>query len=140
MIAELPEKHLEPKPIDPQDKFILPPNSKPVSQITEEEKRLYGICRQLGDSFNQELEAYTSLRINNKEHSPDVCQRFSEQMMIKEDELFLVSGILLRSIEERLGFEREYVIDNLDIYAVSDNVLPNLLDMILPDGFPTKES
>lgn len=141
MIEELPDKYLEPKPLDPQDKALLSLDSKPIGQITEEEKRLYGVSRQLYDSLCLEAEANQALHEQGTLHSSDVCRRFHEQMSLKEEELALVISIVLRSLGERLGFEDEYVIDGYDIYIVTKSMTEAQTDIPRLTGeWPERES
>lgn len=121
MVDELPDKYLEPQPLEPQDKALLLPDSKPVGQLTEEEKRLYGVSLQLHDSLVLEEEAHQALRQQETAHSPDVCDRVHKDMYRRQSEIMLVLGIVLMSLGERLGFD-DYMIDGYDIYAVPEAV------------------
>ena len=124
MMDELPEKYLQANPADPQALMMIPPGSKPVGRIIEEEKRLDGVCRQLWDMALLETDAHRALHgENTSKHPPEACRKHNEDMRNRDQELQIISAILLRSLKERLGFENEYVIDNDDIYAI-----PNLLD------------
>ena len=143
MMNELPEKYLEPQPLDPKDKVLLPPDSKPVGQTTEEEKRLYGVCRQLRDSLCLEDETHQALHEQGMPHSPDVCQRFGEQVDLKKEELMLVMGILLRTLGEHFGFENDYMIDGYDIYTVTETMIAVASQTDVPEfigEWPERES
>ena len=141
MMDELPEKYLEPLPLDPQDKAFLSPDAKPVGQITEEEKRLYGVSRQLHDSLRLEDEAHQSLHEQGMLHLPDVCRRFNERAFLKEEECTLVMDILLRTMGERLGPENIYRINGYDIYMVTEDMIAMQIDASdLMGEWPERES
>lgn len=119
MMEELPEKYLKPKPIGSEAKMLIPPGSKPVSQLTEEEKRLDGVFRQLYDLAHLEYEAHNALYGEDENmHPEEACHKFNKQMQPRGEEMRLVSAILRRSLKERLGFENEYLTDNHDVYSV----------------------
>ena len=119
MLDELPEQYLQPVPVDSEAVILIPPGSKPVSRLTEEEKRLYGAYNQLCDAVCREAEAHRALYgQDDSKHPPEACHKFAEQMRPRDEEAQLVLAILARSLKERLGFENEYIIDNHDVYAV----------------------
>lgn len=153
MIDELPEQYLQAGPGDPEAMMLIPPGSKPVSQLTEEEKRLNGVYNQLWDAAHLEFEAHVALYGEDEsKHPPEACRKFAEQMRPRDEEAQLVSAILARSLKERLGFENEYIIDNYDVYAVSPNPITLMIqdigdeeipyDADIPgfNGWPDKES
>jgi len=141
MMKELPEEYLEPEPIDPEDAALIPAGSEPISQLTEEEKRLNGVYRQIENLIILEEEAHEELhRQSHVTISPDVCQDHKMHMFLLEEEMVLVLSILMRSMEERLGFGSDYTIDGDDIYAIpsslSDDTGPGPVPKFNP--FPFK--
>ena len=140
MMDELPEKYLQAGPSHPEELKLIPLGSKPVSQLNEEEKRLDGGCRQLWDMANLEAEAHDALHAN--QHPSEVCLRHQAQMFHREEEIQMISAILVRSLSERLGFENDYAIAGHDVYAIS-SVLDEAVKMMrqesgndrsMPDG------
>ena len=120
MMDELPEQYLQPKPVDPEAMMLIPPGSKPVSQLTEEEMRLNGVARQLNDTALLEHEAHIALYGQDEsEHPLEACRKHNEQIRSRDEELEIVLDILIRSFKERLGFENEYIIDGYDIYVIA---------------------
>lgn len=157
MMDELPERYLQPEPVSSGAMMLIPPGSKPVSQLMEEEKKLNGVYNQLWDAACREAEAHSTLYGEDEsKHPPEACRKFAEQMRPREDEMQLVLDIFAMSLKERLGFENEYIIDNYDVYAIPalDETLETLLkqrtgddestfnDMGIPGfrGWPEKES
>lgn len=139
MMDELPEQYLQAKPGNPQALEFIPPGSKPVSRLTEEEKKLDGVCRQLWAAGNLEFKAHMALfGPDESKHPLEACQKHNEQTNVRDEEIQLISAILLRSLRERLGFESEYVVDGHDIYVLcpSDDIteVPGFKD------WPEKES
>jgi len=131
MMDELPEKYLQVKPADPQILTLIPPGSKPVSQLTEEEKRLDGVFHQLLNSANLETEAHIALYGEDEsKHPPEACRKYNDQMESRDEEMQIISAILRRSLRERLGFENEYIINNYDVYAIPNIEGGNIIDVI----------
>ena len=119
MMAELPEKYLQPRPANPEDFMQVPPGSKPVSQITEEERRLIGVYHQLIDVFRMEEEAHDVLHGQVEDGlSLEICKKHRAQALHREAELEIISLIFTRSLLERLGFENDYIVNGSDVYAV----------------------
>ena len=119
MMDELPEKYLQAGPSDPEELALIPPGSKQVSRLTEEEIRLDGVCRQLWDMAHLEAEAHRALHGQDEsKHPPEACLRHSKQMFYKEEEIQMISDALMRSLHERLGFENDYAIIGHDVYAI----------------------
>lgn len=117
MMNELPEKYLKPYPCDMQSMAMLPPDARPVSQITEEEKRLYGVANQLMDKIDLDDNAHEDL--SGRRHKiNESCLEHSIKQTIAEDEVSVVRSLLNRSVRERLGSEKDYLIDGYDVYAV----------------------
>ena len=138
MMDELPDKYLEPKPLEPEDKLLLSLNAKPIGQITEEEKRLYGVSRRLEDAMVLEEEAHQALHIENEDHSSELYERLYSDMERRRYELMTVVSVLLMSLGERLGHDNAYMIDGDDVYAISPpSQAPPL--MVMPLG-PMSES
>ena len=132
MMDELPETYLQPKPADPRAFMMIPPGSKPVGRVTEEEKRLDAVFRQLWASAHLEYEAHMALYgADESKHPPEACRKHGEQMKPRDEEMQIISAILLRSLRERLGLENEYVIHNHDVYAVP--ILPDGLQVLVQD-------
>lgn len=122
MMDELPEQYLQPKTVDPEIMKLILHDLKPVSQLTEEEKRLTGVGQQLADVIKREVEAYQVLHRNDdSEHSLEAWERFVDRILFIKDELKLVSDTFLISLRERLGIENYYVADGHDIYAILHN-------------------
>ncbi len=156
MMDELPERYLQPEAGDPEELALIPPGSKPVSQLTEEEQRLDGVCRQLYDMAELEFDAHKALHGQDEStHPPGACLKHNAQMRLREEEMELVWGILMRSLNERLGFENDHVVDGHDVYAIpsiltSGVVVRDIRDVLeeLPDdvdipgfrGWPENES
>ena len=124
MMDELPEKYLQAGPSDPEELALIPLGSELVSRLTEEEKRLDGVCRQLWDMVQLEVEAHNTLHEN--QYPSEVCLRHNAQMCHREEEMQIISAILVRSLSERLGFENDYAIAGHDVYAI-----PTILDEAL---------
>lgn len=119
MMDELPEQYLQPYLVNPEDFSLIPVGSKPVSQLTEEEKRLRGVVCQLNDSILREDEAHRALHDQGMAgHSQEACFNYQNKMMLKEKEVEVIAEIFYRSLEERLGYENFFIIDGYDIYAV----------------------
>ena len=124
MMDELPEKYLQAGPSHPEELKLIPLGSKPVSRLNEEEKRLDGVCRQLWDAALLEADAHQALHgEDTSKHPPEVCLRHQAQMFHREEEMQMISAILVRSLSERLGFENDYAIAGHDVYAI-----PSVLD------------
>ena len=124
MMDELPEKYLQAGPSDPEELALIPLGSELVSRLTEEEKRLDGVCRQLWDMVQLEVEAHNTL--HESQHPSEVCLRHHAQMLHREEEMQIISAILVRALSERLGFENDYAIAGHDVYAI-----PTILDEAL---------
>lgn len=134
MMDELPEKYLQAGQSDPEELSLIPSGSKPVSQLTEEEKRLDGVYRQLWDMALLEADAHKALYGEDESKHPlEACRKHNQQMVIRDQEIQLVIGILMRSLKERLGLENEYVIDHHDIYVVSPDPITLMVQDIGDD-------
>lgn len=130
MMDELPEQYLQARPGDPEELALILPGSEPVGQLTEEEKRLDGVCCQLWNAANLEAEAHKALHHSQgqdeSQHPPEACLRHKAQMDHREEEIQMISAILMRSLIERLGSENDYVVAGHDVYAI-----PSVLDEVL---------
>ncbi len=136
MMDELPEKYLQVDPESPNELMPLPPGSKPAGPLTDEEIRLDGVCRQLWEAAILEGEAHRALHGQDfRKHPPEACLKHNQGMVLREQEIQLVSGILLRSLGERLGFENGYAIKGHDVYTVPP-VLDDGPEIFGPGGRP----
>lgn len=141
MMDELPGEYLQPLAANPEISELIPPGSQPVSRLTDEEKGLYGVYRQLGDFVKREDEAHIALHHQgDNQHSVDAsCAEHAVALEAKADEAGLIIAILMLSLKERLGGGRDYIFDGYDIYTISDQdveVVPEGLEIPDPDDWP----
>ena len=123
MMTELPDKYLVPQPFD----ALAVDGAKLVGQLSEEEKRLLGVCYQLGAKMELEAEAHNALYGNPDHIMTELCLRHKIQECLVQGDLSLICGILCKSIAERLSlFESDFLYDGFDIYAIE---LPDITDI-----------
>lgn len=123
MLDELPSEYLEP---EPRGGVPLPPDVKQVGKLNNDEKRLFGLVRQLDNRMTLEFEAYETLH-SDPTRSPEDCLRLSINQHVRECELNCVYEILTLSIRERLNqHESEFYFDGDDIYAHPDVLIEQM--------------
>ena len=141
IMSELPDKYLEPRPLNLENRTIIPPGSQPIGQLTEGEKRLMGVFHQLFDSLHLEVEAHNALHEQDTSHSPQVCREFYKQRAQKDRELWLIINNAVGSLKERFGVENEYLIDGHDVYVFTEAMIASQRNILeLTDEWPNKES
>lgn len=122
MMTELPQEFMEPvyKESPP------PPEAKLVGQLTEEERRLFGVLRQLQNKINLDDDAHQVLH-NARNHNEEDCLNHQIRQYRCEFLLYCVNDILTLSLRERLSLpESMFDFDGNDIYAFPDDVVSGM--------------
>lgn len=125
MMAEVSEKFLAPEKIDFTES--LPPDLRLVGQLTEAEKRLLGVIRQLEDKLNLEDQAHDVLH-SDPQHDTSSCQIYNEKRLLADQFLSVCAAILLETLRGRLpGTENcMFLFDGDNVYAHLDTQVKKL--------------
>ncbi|OGM96872.1 MAG: hypothetical protein A3J46_03810 [Candidatus Yanofskybacteria bacterium RIFCSPHIGHO2_02_FULL_41_11] len=119
MLDEVPREFLEPKYLEEPP----PSDQKPLGQLNEEEKRLWGVVRWLENKINLEENAHQTLH-NYPNHNSKDCLNYTINRYLSGVNLDYVYGILVLSLKERLVLpECQFFIHGNDIYSFPDRAI-----------------
>lgn len=117
VMAEVPDVYLQPE--EPREP--LPSDAKLVGQLTDYEKRLLGVVRQMEEEMDCEDNAHEALHSSGNSHEISDCEEYNVRTAIADAKYSTVLTLLLIELRERLGLpENMFAFDGENIYSLPD--------------------